>query len=487
MRRLAQFFVSTGLKPGDVVSVLLPNCHVFLETYYAAALAGVILNPINHRLSGLEIAFIINDAGAKLVIVHDRFLDRLGEAIKTTPCVCRVILAGAGNLPDLPVETLGYDEALTSQRPWAGGPIPVSDEAVAHLYYTSGTTGKPKGVMLTHKNVTTHALAAIAEVKITDADVWLHAAPMFHLADAWATFAVTWVGGKHVMAPEFDPAEMLKTMETQGVTLSNMVPTMLNLMVKHPRINDFDYRSLRVIMSGGAPIAPETVRSIMAAFGCDYIQTYGMTETSPYLTMSILKDHLKNLPEEDRFEFRSRTGREFLGVELKVVDKSGQEIRPNNQDIGEIVVKGDIVTPGYWNRPEETAKAIKAGWLHTGDLAVIDEEGYVNIVDRKKDMIITGGENVFSIEVENVLYSHPKILEAAVVGIPDEKWGEAVAAAVVPRPGVDISAEEIVSFCKSKIAGYKSPKKVFFLEELPKTGSGKIYKKGIREHFGRSS
>ena len=359
----------------------------------------------------------------------------------------------------------------------------VDENQVAHLYYTSGTTGRPKGVMLTHKNVCHHALGTIAELKLVDTDIWGHIAPMFHLADAWATFALTWVGGRHVMVGEFEAETVMATIEKEKMTLSNLIPTMLNLMIKHPRVKEFDFSSLRVILSGGAPIAPEIVRSIMEAFGCDYIQTYGMTETSPYLTFSILKAHLKALPPEEQLKFKSKTGRPFMGVDLKVVDENGALIAADGQQVGEIWVQGDSVTPGYWNLAEETANAFSDGWLRTGDLATLDSEGYVNIVDRKKDMIVTGGENVYSTEVENVLYMHPKILEAAIFGVPDEKWGEAVNAAIVLKAGETATQEEIISFCKEYQAAYKAPKRVVFLDELPKTGSGKIYKKGLRDPF----
>ena len=221
----------------------------------------------------------------------------------------------------------------------------------------------------------------------------------------------------------------------------------------------------------------------MEAFGCDYIQTYGMTETSPYLTFSILKEHLQRLSPDDQLKYKSKTGRPFIGVELKVVDDNGVPIAADEQQVGEIWVQGDNVTSGYWNLEEETAKAFTDGWLRTGDLATVDSEGYVNIVDRKKDMIVTGGENVYSTEVENVLYMHTKILEAAVFGVPDEKWGEAVTAAVVLKAGEAASEEEIISFCKEYQGSYKAPKSIIFMDELPKTGSGKIYKKGLRDTY----
>jgi acyl-CoA synthetase (AMP-forming)/AMP-acid ligase II len=337
--------------------------------------------------------------------------------------------------------------------------------------------------MLSHQNVTTHALGTIAEIHLTDRDVWIHVAPLFHLADAWATWAVTWVGGTHVLVKEFDAKVVLETIEKEKVTLTNLIPTMLNLMVNYPEVGKYDYRSLRVLLSGGAPIAPEVVRKIVETFKCDYIQTYGMTETSPYLTLSILKEHLDQLPYEDRLRFKSKTGREFVGVELRVVNDRGEEVKKDEKEVGEIVVKGDIVTKGYWKLPEETAKSIKDGWLYTGDMAVMDEEGYVTIVDRKKDMILTGGENVYSTEIENILYMHPAILECAVIGVPDEKWGEAVKGIVVLKPGQETTGQEIIQFCKDRIAHYKAPKSIDFMDALPRTGSGKIHKKGLRDSY----
>jgi acyl-CoA synthetase (AMP-forming)/AMP-acid ligase II len=483
VNRLAHYLQTSGIRENDCISLLHFNSHYCLEAYFATAQIGAILNPLNIRLSPRELSFIIGDSGSRLLIVHRDYCDQFSQVINLAPERRLALLwTGEGPLP-LSLEGKDYEEALAESP---GTPIhfaPLSDGAVAHLYYTSGTTGRPKGVMLTHKNVCTHALAAIAELHLTDEDIWAHIAPLFHLADAWATFAITWVGGRHVLVNHFDALNVLQTIEQEKITLTNLIPTMLNMLVNHPHVPLYDYSSLRVLLSGGSSIAPDLVRRIMEAFGCDYIQTYGMTETSPYLTMSILKQHIKALPPQEQFTFRCRTGREFLGVELKVVNEQGEEIMPDGRQVGEIIVRGDIVTPGYWKQPEETARAFKEGWLYTGDLATMDREGYVNIVDRKKDMIVTGGENVFSTEVENALYEHPAVLEAAVFGISDPTWGEAVTAAIVTKPGFNVEADELRHFCKKRIAHYKVPKSIFFLEELPKTGSGKIFKKGLRDRY----
>jgi len=479
---LARFFQARGIEPADRISVLEVNSHAYLETYYAAAGIGAILNPLNYRLAPKEIAYILRDSGSRWLLVNTQFASQVQGLIEEdTPLEGIIWIGGQQTLPG-PMACHDYETAIeTHTGPF--DPVPTRQDDVAHLYYTSGTTGRPKGVMLTHKNVCLHALGTIAELKLVDSDIWAHIAPMFHLADAWATFAFTWVGACHVMVGQFEPETVMSTIETEHITLSNLIPTMLNLMIKHPRIGEFDFSSLRVILSGGAPIAPQVVRSIMESFGCDYIQTYGMTETSPYLTFSILKQHLQELSAEDQLKFKSKTGRPFMGVELKVVDENANSVPPDEQQVGEIWVRGDTVTTGYWNLPDETARAFTDGWLRTGDLAVVDTEGYVNIVDRKKDMIVTGGENVYSTEVENVLYMHPQVLEAAVFGVPDDKWGEAVTAAVVLKPDESAGEAEIIEFCKQYQASYKTPKSIIFLDELPKTGSGKITKKVLRDPY----
>ncbi|NWG01884.1 MAG: long-chain-fatty-acid--CoA ligase, partial [Syntrophaceae bacterium] len=482
INRLSHSLIGFGVKKDDKVAILHPNCHYFLEAYYAISQIGAISVPINIRLSPKEIAFILQDSESKVLIADSMYKHRIGVIRGEILGIEKIIWTGEkkGNGVKSGVN---YEDVI-KQADFSPPPNPsLHSEDIAQIYYTSGTTGRPKGVMLSHKNVTTHALSTIAEIHLTDCDVWIHVAPLFHLADAWATWAVTWVGGTHVLVREFDPKVVLEMIQRERVTLTNLIPTMLNLMVNHPEVGKFDYSSLRVLLSGGAPIAPEVVRKIVETFKCDYIQTYGMTETSPYLTLSILKEHLKKLSKEDQLRFKSKTGREFIGVQLKVVNDRGEEVKKDEREVGEIIVKGDIVTRGYWKLPDETNQSIKDGWLHTGDMAVMDEEGYVTIVDRKKDMILTGGENVYSTEVENVLYMHPSILECAVVGVPDPKWGEAVKGIVVLKPGKKATQEEIIQFCKEKMAHYKAPKSIDFIETLPKTGSGKIHKKGLRDKY----
>ncbi len=480
---LARFLAAQGLGKDSKVAVLHPNCHRFYEAYYALAFLGAVAVPLNYRLSAKELAFILEDSESVFLISARQFGKLVGETIAQGPKGIRgVIWAGEGEVPEIGIPSFDYEEVVAAHT---GTPPEASygEDHIAQIYYTSGTTGRPKGVILTHKNICVHALGTVAELHLTDSDRWIHVAPMFHLADAWATWAITWVGGTHIFVPAFDPEVVLETMERERATISNMIPTMLNMLVNHPTVKDHDYSSLRVLLSGGAPIAPEVVKRIVETFGCDYIQTYGMTETSPYLTLSILKEHLKALPYEEQLKYKSKTGRPFIAVELKVVREDGTEVKRDETEVGEIIVRGDIVTPGYWKLEEETRKAIRDGWLWTGDLAVIDQEGYVTIVDRKKDMIVTGGENVYSTEVENVIYMHPAVLEVAVIGVPDPKWGEAVKAVVVLKPGMKATEEEIIEFCKRHLARYKAPKSVDFVEALPKTGSGKIAKRELRERY----
>jgi len=479
--RFANALKGMGVDEGDRVAIIHKNCHTFLESYFAAAYLGAVLVPINFRLSPTEFEYILKDSDAKVVISHPEFADGVLQILDDVPLVSTIIwteegeglLCGKGHF--LYEEML--DKAGTIEQPLSV----ISKEPMAQIYYTSGTTGKPKGVVLTHDNNYTHALWSIEELELTKRDRWLHVSPMFHLADAWAVWAMTKVGGTHVIAPDFHPRKVLESIQENEVTLSNFIPTMLNMLTNEPDVLGYDYTSLRLVMSGGAPIAPEVVAKVLDIFKCEYIQTYGMTETSPFLTMSILEPHLRELPLQERFKYITSTGKTFAKVELKVVDEHLKEVDRNGKEVGEIIVKGPTITSQYWKLPKESEKRIVDGWLHTGDLATMDEEGYVTIVDRKEDMINTGGEMVSSIEVENVLYSHPDILEAAVVGLPDSTWGERIVAAIVLKSERRVEEGDIITFCRDKLARFKTPKNIIFLDRLPKTGSSKISKHVVKK------
>ena len=462
VRARAAHWQALGLRRGERVAILDWNTSAFLESYFAAAGAGAILCPLNHRLAARELSAILEDCGARCLVTARSFAELVG-ALRRPASLAHVL--------------------WTDEPPVPGEFIPqaVAANDVAQLYYTSGTTGRSKGVMLTHGNVATHAAWAVRELALSSSDRWGHFAPLFHLADAWATFALTLVGGVHVLVPRFEGEGALREIERAGITLTNLIPTMLRRLVECPGAARANLASLRLVLSGGAQIAPALVRQIQDVCGCPYAQTYGMTETSPYLTLGRLTADELRLPEEEVLRLRARTGRRFGEVELEVVDERDQPVPADDRTVGEIRVRGATVTPGYWQRPDETARALRGGWLYTGDLAVIDARGIVNIVDRKKDMILSGGENVYSTEVENALYEHPTVLEAAVIGLPDPEWGERVHAAVVLKSAAATTARELIDFCRARIAAYKAPKSIEFLEELPKTGSGKISKLLLRQ------
>jgi acyl-CoA synthetase (AMP-forming)/AMP-acid ligase II len=462
VRRCARELVGSGLARGERVALLEDNTPDFLVAYFAAAWAGAVLVPLNHRLAAPELERILEHAGVRLLLCGARHADLARGLASATGTAIRA-LAELG---------AGVDEA--------GAPAPARPEDLAQIYYTSGTTGRPKGVMLTQGNVCAHARMAAAELALSERDRWGHLAPMFHLADAWACFAVTLVRGTHLFVPRFEVEPVLELIAGQRMTMTNLVPTMLNRLVKSGLVAGTDCSSLRLILSGGAPISPALVRETQAAFGCEYAQTYGLTETCPYLTMSLLDPDERALPPAELLARRARTGRSLRGVELEVVDGSGARVAADDAAVGEIRVRGATVSPGYWRAPEETAAAHRDGWFYTGDLAAIDARGSIRIVDRKKDMILSGGENVYSTEVENALYEHPAVLEAAVYGVPDEEWGELVCAAVVLKPGRSATAAELVAACRARIAAYKAPRRVEFLAELPKTGTGKIEKRVLR-------
>ncbi len=452
IERLAAGMARAGVQPGDRVLVQLENVPLFLEATFAAAQLGAVLVPAHPGLAERERSALIERAQPRLVLDGDTSF-----------------------------------EGMTADAGRAPAPPDPDPERLAQLYFTSGTTGAPKGVMLTHGNLVSHALAAVQEFDLAPSDVWGHIAPMFHLADAWAVGAITAAGGSHVFLPRFDGQQALDLIETSGVTLTNLVPTHLGrILAACEAASDQGQRtgpiqSLRLVLSGGAPIAPATVSRVLRDLCGEYAQTYGMTETSPFLTVSLLAPEHRELPPDEQLDLRCATGRPFRGVDLCIVNEAGQPVPPDRQSVGEICVRGATITPGYWKDPGTTAAAFVDGWLRTGDLATVDARGFVRIVDRAKDMIITGGEKVYSIEVERALFEHPAVLEAAAYGVPSERWGEELRAAVVLRPGTVAEPVELRSHLAERLTGYKVPKRVDVLGNLPKTPSGKVRKAGLRE------
>ncbi|MBZ0185715.1 MAG: long-chain-fatty-acid--CoA ligase [Candidatus Obscuribacterales bacterium] len=480
---LAAALRSARVMQSDVVGVIAPNCHEYLELYYAAAFSGVVLNPVNYRLNPEEIDEILSDCDVRVLFVHQDFQDTALKLLAKHSKIRLVIWLGLGTSPETEVKSQRYEPFLLSgQGAQLPSELPESYD-LAQLYYTSGTTGRSKGVMISHENAYINALGAVTELNLSDADCWAHLAPMFHLVDAWAVWAITMVGGKHTFLPYFKAADVLPLLEKEKVTITALVPTMLGLLLSSPKSWEYSYPDLRMIMTAGSPIAPDLVRQVGDVFACDYVQFYGMTETSPFLTISLPYASHRHLPDRRLQEIKATTGRPFICAEVKVVKDDGKEVVRDGVEVGEIIARGPTVTKGYWNKPQQTGETIRRGWIHTGDLAVVNEDGYINIVDRKKDMIITGGENVYSTEVEHVLYEHPGVLECAVLGVPDESWGEIVKAVVVAQPGHEPSEAELIELVQSKLARYKAPKSIDFIDEMPKTGSGKIYKKKLRERY----
>jgi fatty-acyl-CoA synthase len=444
------------VRPGDRVAWLGGNTHELLEAYYGVLLAGAILLPLNVRLARPELCFVLDDARASVLIRHPDFANP-GHRV-------RQLVLG----PD-------YERALDAQGtdPF---PAPVVDEdSAAELFYTSGSTGRPKGAVLTHRGLYLHAVHAALTTGISGRDVVIHTIPLFHV-NGWGTpHYLTGLGGVHVMLPRFDPPEVLRLIEAEGVTRLFLVPAMATALLSSDAQGRYDMSSLVQVSIGGAPAPPALLAEMEQQFGCETICGYGLTEASPQLTKAL--DKPGQPPSAAR---RATTGLPIIGVDLRVLDDDGAEVPWDGATTGEICVRSNHVMAGYWERPDETDAALADGWLHTEDIAVVHPDGYVTIVDRKKDLIISGGENVSSVEVEKVLAGHPAVLEVAVVGMPHDQWGEVPQAWVVRRAGADASTEELVVFARERLAGFKVPRDIRFVDELPRGGTGKVQKAELR-------
>jgi acyl-CoA synthetase (AMP-forming)/AMP-acid ligase II len=453
--RIAVALNKEGFKAGDRLALLLPNEAEYLELIYACAWLGLIVVPLNTRLSEKEIDHVLADATPRGLIRHSSL------AAPTVQLPLQRVIDK---------ETFDFkDDALLD---------PVYDAAaVFALIYTSGTTGLPKGVALTHANILANMDHVNYWMRYREGGVYLHAAPMFHIADFPFMFASPAFGTCQAAIPKFSPQAFCEIVEREQVTHTVVVPTMLNVLTQFDDLKKYDLTSLERLGYGGSPIAPKLIHRVREIFPkVDLIQVYGLSETG-FLTG--LQDHEHT---ENRL---TSCGRTCPGIELRVVDDSGKEVEVGRP--GEMVVRGANVMHGYWNKPKETEIAFRDELFRTGDIGYQDTDGYFYILDRLKDMIVTGGENVYSGEVEAVIYQHPAVLEAAVFGIPDPKWGELVMACVVLKPGKHLEANDLITFCRQYLAGYKIPKKIeFSTNELPKSGSGKILKKNLRERFWAS-
>lgn len=452
----ARHLVELGIRPGDVVAWLCGNTHELLEAYYGVLLAGGVLLPLNIRLSTPELRSILDKADAKVLFRHPDQPDPGGPTRQ-------VVLDG------------DFEAALTRQGARPLDPPAVDERSAAEIFFTSGSTGMPKGAVLTHRSLYLHAVHNALTNAITGDDVILHLVPLFHV-NGWGTpHYLTGLGGTHVMLPRFDAAEVLRLVETHGVTRLFGVPAMIRMLLDHPAMSSTDCSSVVGTSIGGAPVSPQMLAEVEAAFGCTAICGYGMTEASPTLTRSL--DKPGEAPSQER---RATTGLPIVGVDARVLGADDIEVPWDGETIGEVCARSNHVMDRYLDEPEATAEVLRDGWLRTGDLAVVRPDGYFVLVDRKKDLIISGGENIASPEVEHALTTHPAVREAAVVGRPDERWGEVPVAWVSLHDGATVDEAELIDHVRSLLAHFKAPKTVTVVDDLPKGGTGKIDKGALR-------
>lgn len=466
--KLAGALLSLGLKRDDRVAALTRNSDVHLKYYLATIWAGGIFVPLNTRLTSHEISRLLGDCGAKIVVADDHTYTKLDELSKPK----HTIFTGKGYTPD---GCLEHESFLKSGKPATD--INRGGEDMAMILYTGGTTGQPKGAILTHNNIISNSHSALSI--LDDGKPWryLHAAPMYHIADCQWNAGVTMIAGTHLFLEKFEPDQVLSIINRYKITHTALVPTMIKMLCDVLDINSHDLSSLRIINFGGSPISPELIQRARKTFPeCKFIQGYGLTETSPNISM--LPDRYNSVGDP-KIE---SAGKPVPGMSVKIVDENSEELTRGK--IGEIITKGPHVMAGYWNNPKETEKTIRNAWLHTGDLGYMDEDRFIYIVDRLKDMIITGGENVYSTEVETVIEKLDEVDSCSVIGIPDEKWGEAVHAIVVPKEYGNLTEYDIKTHCRKVIADYKCPKSVEIRREpMPTNGPGKILKRKLRKPF----
>jgi fatty-acyl-CoA synthase len=479
--RLGGALRQAGIQPGDRVAYLGVNSHRLLEAYYGVLEAEALLVPLNIRLSGGELSFVLNDCGATLLFVDPQFLplvDSFRHQLRSVRIICQL----DGTIENSWVAPMLYDQFLEAAPAFQLDIMTVNEDDTAEIFYTSGTSAQPKGVMLTHRNIYLHAMETSHGFSVRNGAVELHTIPLFH-ANGWGiAHFLTMLGGKHVMVETFDPVAIFSFIESEAVNYFNAVPFMATVLVNHPRLHEFNLTSLERIVIGGAASSPTLIREVEQAFGCRCFSGYGLTETSPALTAAQAKPEL-GWTDAERYIGQATTGYPFPCVELHIVDADEEFLPEDGVAVGELVVRGDGVMKGYWQQPELTAEALRGGWFHTGDMASIDTTGYVTVVDRKKDIIISGGENISSLEVEKAMLAHPAIFEIAVIPVSDERWGEVPKALVVLKPGAHATEAELIEFGRSCLTHYKCPKTVVFVELLPKTGTGKVLKKNLRAQY----
>ncbi|MGO9121703.1 MAG: long-chain-fatty-acid--CoA ligase [Desulfomonilaceae bacterium] len=485
VNRLANALVRLGIQPGDRVAFLGYNSHQLLECYYGIPRMGAVLLPLNIRLIAQDFEYICNDSEPKFLFLDPELLGKIEPIVSRIPAVKGFYLLDVMDNPPSWI-TGQYEDLLEGASPepvCTSSDFRFHEDDMAELFYTSGTTGPPKGVMLTHRNLYLHALCAMATMPIAETDVQLHLIPLFHV-NGWGTpHYVTTKGGTHVMMKIFDPEGVLDIIQKEKVTRFFIVPTMVTALLEYPGFSAYDVSSVKEILIGGAPPPTGMCARVEEFFSCVVHGGFGMSETCPLIALPELP------PDLDRQIFRRRShetwGFPMVGVEYKVVDANGGVLPWDGKAVGELLVRGDMVMKGYLNKPQDTEKALKDGWYHSGDLVSMGSDGSLYIRDRIKDIIISGGENISSLEIEQVLYSNPEILECAVIAKQDPKWGEIPKAIVVLQPGSKLTAQDIVNFTRERMAHFKTLREAEIVGELPKGGTGKILKSELRKIYGQ--
>jgi fatty-acyl-CoA synthase len=467
-RRQAAHLDSLGVGFGDRVAVVSQNSARLFTSFFGVAGFGRVLVPVNFRLRPDEVRYIVEHSGARVLYVDPE----LDESLKEVDAEFRYVL---GNDEELYAPAL--DDGGAEPMPWEH-----DENATATINYTSGTTARPKGVQITHRNIWTNAVTFALHAGVTDRDVYLHTLPMFH-ANGWGMpFAMTGLGVPNVVLRKVDGAEILRRVEKHGVTVMCAAPAVAAAVLEAAQTWEGEIPGrdrVRIIMAG-APPPTKTVVRVEEELGWEFIQIYGLTETSPLLTVNRTRAEWDDLSSQERAEKLTRAGMPAIGVSLKIDAPSEEE---GQHATGEVLARSNVVLEGYWEQPEESERALRDGWFHTGDGGVIGDDGYLTIADRKKDVIITGGENVSSIEVEDVLFSHPAVAEVAVIGVPDDKWGETIKALVVLAEGEEVSEADLIRWCKDNAAGFKAPTSIEFRDELARTATGKLQKFKLRAPY----
>jgi fatty-acyl-CoA synthase len=472
-----------GVKQGDRVAYIAPNTHAMLESFYAVPQLGAVLVPLNYRLIADDFAYLINHSGARVVCAHSDYLDAVDSIRSQLPNVASfVALESEQGAQGARARWLDYETLLAGASvDGAMQPAQIEETDLLTINYTSGTTSRPKGVMITHRNAYINVIGTLIHHPMTMADRYLWTLPMFH-ANGWTfVWTVTAVGGTHICLRKVEPAAVFEKIEQESVTMLCAAPTVLISIANAPEELRREARRGVRIVTAGAPPAAATIERVEGELGWEITQAYGLTETSPFITICESRPEYAGLSCAERSVVKACQGVELLtSGELRVVDEQGSEVPHDGQTLGEIVVRGNAVMKGYYNDPEATSRVIKDGWFYTGDAAVVHQSGYAEIRDRLKDVIISGGENISSVEVEGVLLRHPSVQEVAIVGLPHERWGEAPHAFVVLRAGTRATEDELREFARERLAHFKAPHGVTFVSELPKTATGKVQKYVLR-------